>query len=87
MKKNSKKIFDSKPVEKYENFAELEKDAYHLYWNISDGLLIAEIHVKTAGWVGFGLSPDGKMRDSDVFIGWIKDGKAYYSVNILIFVN
>ena len=74
-------------MEKYENYAELEKNIYHLYWNISDDFLIAEIHVKTTGWVGFGLSPDGKVRDSDIFIGWIKDGYVFYSVIFLINLN
>lgn len=42
------------------------------------------MHVKTTGWVGFGISPDGKIRDSDLFIGWVKDGDAYFSVSLKI---
>jgi hypothetical protein len=29
--------------------------------------------VATTGWVGFGLSPNGQMPDSDVVIGWVTD--------------
>jgi hypothetical protein len=41
-----------------------------------------ELHVKTRGYVGFGISPNGKMYPSDVVIGWVKDGVTHFSVSI-----
>ena len=34
------------------------------------------VNVSTTGWVGFGLSPNGQMPQSDVVIGWVKDDGA-----------
>jgi len=53
---------------------------YKLYWTLDrENLLIhAGVEVKTAGWVGFGISPAG-MQGSDIMIGWVKDGQAYFA--------
>ena len=32
-----------------------------------------EVHVATQGWVGFGISPNGDMKGSDVIMGWVTD--------------
>ena len=40
------------------------------------------VRVKTSGWVGFGLSPNGQMPDSDVVIGWVTaDGDTIFHVS------
>lgn len=40
------------------------------------------MRVQTTGWIGFGISPNGQMRNSDVVIGWIDDSssKSYFHV-------
>ena len=46
---------------------------YELYWkfdNAAETISFA-VRVQTTGWVGFGLSPNGQMPDSDVVIGWV----------------
>ncbi len=45
-------------------------DQYILYWNVTDENIIIKAEVKADGWVGFGLSPDGRMFNSDIIIGW-----------------
>ena len=41
-----------------------------------------QIHVETFGYVGFGLSPHGKMEDSDVIIFLVdSDGNAEFTVS------
>ncbi|CAH1799271.1 unnamed protein product [Owenia fusiformis] len=35
--------------------------------------IVFEIHAKTTGYVGFGFSPNGDMRYSDMVIGWVRD--------------
>lgn len=50
----------------------VEPDIYVLYWNYTDTDIIFEIHARTTGgWVGFGISPNGDMVNSNVIIVWI----------------
>eukprot|EP01012_Entosiphon_sulcatum_P034493 TRINITY_DN4375_c0_g1_i1.p1 TRINITY_DN4375_c0_g1~~TRINITY_DN4375_c0_g1_i1.p1 ORF type:complete len:568 (-),score=70.62 TRINITY_DN4375_c0_g1_i1:28-1656(-) len=48
---------------------------YTLYWKFEDAAVngIVHIGIKTAisGWIGFGISPLGQMRQSDVVVAWI----------------
>ena len=66
-------VFDFKPTAYYSNFVDLIDGIYRFYWNFTDTDITGEIHCKTSGWVGFGLSPNGKMDQSDVVVGWITD--------------
>ena len=51
---------------------------YQILWKlINKDEIQFEIHCKTTGWVGFGISPNGGMAGSDIAIGWVKDNKAY----------
>ena len=56
---------------------------YHLKWNTdyeSESITFL-VEVKTKGWVGFGISPNGGMKNSDVVIGWITgEGTTYFHV-------
>ena len=63
---------------------EAEGGLYELYWNFdNDAETISfAVRVKTSGWVGFGLSPNGQMPDSDVVIGWVTaDGDTIFHVS------
>ena len=57
---------------------------YMLYWsfNLSTEVVRFAVDVETEGWIGFGLSPNGKMPGSDVVMGWVDDrtGGAHFSV-------
>ena len=65
----------------YTHSLELLKDeTYHIFWKYDNATITFEIHAKTLGWVGFGLSPNGGMAGSDVIIAWVKDGQTYFSV-------
>jgi hypothetical protein len=58
----------------------VEPDVFLFHWNFSKIELIGEVHVKTQGWVGFGLSPNGGMDGSDVFVAWIQsDGQTNFT--------
>ena len=75
-------VFDSYPTGIYTNQAELIPYIYYIYWNFTQTSITGEVHVKTSGWVGFGLSPDGGMLNSDVFVGWItSDGHVNFTVS------
>jgi hypothetical protein len=55
-------------------------DTYILYWNYNATDITFEIHVKSPGWAGFGISPNGEMENSDVILFWINsDGSANFT--------
>ena len=73
-----------RPLEPSENYThnlivdEDIQDQFQVFWKlINDDEIQFEVHCKTTGWVGMGLSPNGGMGGSDIVIGWVKDNKAY----------
>ena len=69
----------------YTHSAELVQDGqFHVFWKYNDTTITFEVHAKTQGWVGFGLTPNGGMTRSDVTITWIKDGQTFSSVSIIL---
>ncbi|RUS69044.1 hypothetical protein EGW08_023195 [Elysia chlorotica] len=60
-------------------FQEHLNDDFTLYWNFNTTHITFEMVVKTNGWVGFGISPKGAMKSSDVIIAWVKDGQAHFA--------
>ncbi|CAF0808100.1 unnamed protein product [Brachionus calyciflorus] len=50
----------------------VEPDLYILYWDHNTTDINFEIHVKTNGWISFGLSRHGDMEYSDVIVTWLK---------------
>ena len=64
----------------------LENEDYHLFWKYDDTTITFEIHARTLGWVGFGLSLNGGMTGSDVTITWVKDGQTFFSVSLFFSV-
>ena len=60
-------------------------DTYVLHWNFStaERTIAFAVNVSTTGWVGFGLSPNGGMVNSDVVIGWVSNGRTYFHVSFL----
>jgi hypothetical protein len=87
VKKPSSQVFTSTPTGIYTKYIDLMDDGFfRFYWNFTSTDLIGEIHVRTTGWVGFGLSPNGGMDKSDVFIGWIDDnGTSNFTVGYFFF--
>ena len=57
---------------------------YELYWNFDNAeeTISFAVRAQTTGWVGFGLSPNGQMPNSDVVIGWVTDeGQTVFHVS------
>jgi hypothetical protein len=70
---------------KWTNEAWLDPDRiYLLQWRIDEKseTITFQAIVKTLGWIGFGLSPNGGMPGSDIVIGWVNDndGTTYFHV-------
>lgn len=60
---------------------------YLLYWSFDDDTISFAVNVETTGWVGFGLSPNGQMPQSDVVIGWVDDtGEVHFHVSHAIHI-
>lgn len=54
---------------------------YVLFWKlIGNDEIQFEIHCKTNGWVGMGISSISGMEGADLVMGWIKDGVAVLKV-------
>ena len=70
----------------YVNCKVLSNNNYELYWTYNDtsaDLRIAA-RVRTSGWLGLGISPDGGMKDSDIAIGWVQAGLAILNVRTCV---
>ena len=71
----------------YRFSSQLDGDNYVMYWNFdyqTKNITFA-VRVKTTGWIGFGLSPNGQMPQSDVVIGWVdNNGRAMLQVRFCV---
>ena len=67
----------------YENCKVLSSNNYELYWTYvpATSEIRFAARVRTTGWVGLGISPNGGMKDSDMAIGWI-DGVGTAVLNV-----
>ena len=61
--------------EHFNHFTYIDGDEeYRLYWTIiSDEIIEIGLEVNSTGWAAFGISPQGKMTNADIVIGWIDD--------------
>lgn len=67
------------PTEQFDFQESLDADdKYVLFWNVNKTHIIFEVHVETKGYIGFGMSPNGKMYPADVVVGWVKDGVPHF---------
>ena len=65
-------------------FSAILDEGYTLHWNfdLEEQTIAFAVNVSTTGWVGFGLSPNGQMPQSDVVIGWVdNDGNTQFHVS------
>lgn len=60
-----------------------------LKWGFDNpaGDITFQLAVNTTGWVGFGLSPNGDMKGSDIVIGGVGSSGSYFSVSYEIIIN
>ena len=74
-------------LEEEYRFSAVLDDGYRLHWNfdLEQQTVAFAINVSTTGWIGFGLSPNGQMPQSDVVIGWVdNDGTTtFHVINII----
>ena len=55
---------------------------YELYWTFDNEkeTISFAVLVETTGWVGFGLSYDNLMANSDIVIGWVAGDRSFFHV-------
>ena len=71
-------------LEEEYRFSAILDDGYTLYWNfdLEQQTIAFAVNVSTTGWVGFGVSPNGQMPQSDVVIGWVdNNGNTQFHVS------
>ena len=69
--------------EKYP-FSTYLEDGYKVHWNfdLKQQTIAFALNVSATGWVGFGISPNGRMYHSDIVIGWVnRDGTSQFHVS------
>ena len=74
---------DNALAAKYSFSASLDEDQnYWLYWKVDhdEGVASFAVQANAVGWIGFGISPDGNVPNSDVVTGWVANGKGYLQV-------
>ena len=65
-------------------------ERYTLYWSINNDAKTIRfaVRVRTTGWVGFGISPNGQMPQSDVVIGWVDNaGRSNFDVSWMLLLR
>ena len=67
------------------------EDSYELFWSFDRDLknITFAVRVNTTGWVGFGLSPNGEMTNSDLVLGWVDaddNKRGYLNVSLCFFL-
>ncbi len=74
----SKATVDGKlnPGEYTNSFTD-KKNGYKLYWRISGKNIYFGMHSPKKGWVAVGLGAKKAMQDADIYIAYVKDGKAH----------
>ena len=63
-------------IDSREYLSEMIYDGYELYWVNDNEFIYVAMKAETAGWVSLGIQPGSGMKDSDIIIGFVKDGKA-----------
>ncbi len=49
---------------------------FTVYWRNDNEYLYMALEGQTTGWVAIGFEPSTAMKDADMIIGWVRDGKA-----------
>ncbi|XP_023242130.1 DBH-like monooxygenase protein 1 homolog [Centruroides sculpturatus] len=69
--------FYSISTENWNRYLKLDRN-YEVWWSVEGEWVTFQVEVATRGWIGFGISPNGGMASSDLVIGWVNNGKAWF---------
>ena len=57
----------------------LTVDQMNFSWNVNADTLAVRLSAPTTGWVAIGFNPTDMMKDANIIIGYVKDGKVEIS--------
>ena len=57
----------------------LKIDRISFDWSVVGDTLAVKVAAPTTGWVGVGFNPSDMMKDANIIIGYVKDGKVEIS--------
>lgn len=57
--------------------AEFDDGNFIMYWDIEGELLKLGMMARAEGWISIGIAPTVLMKDADMIIGWVDDGKVF----------
>ncbi|XP_074648518.1 DBH-like monooxygenase protein 1 isoform X2 [Tubulanus polymorphus] len=60
-----------RPTRSYINKHTLARGKIYLFWDFDEESMTFELHARTTGWLGFGLSSHGGMKGADMVVGWV----------------
>ena len=69
------------PPEGFPHSLELHPGVYSVYWKYDNDTVTFEVHARTLGYVGFGVSTNGGMAGSDIVIGWVQGEQTWFDVS------
>ncbi|MBN1233854.1 MAG: DOMON domain-containing protein [Candidatus Coatesbacteria bacterium] len=72
---SSKKTAVQKTDSSGEN--EVKADDFTLSWKIDGEKINIKVSAPTTSWIAVGFEPSSMMKDANIIIGYVKDGKAY----------
>jgi hypothetical protein len=50
----------------------IDEDNFILHWQATDeNTIFLAMEVKTTGWVSIGIDPSARMKDADMYFGWV----------------
>lgn len=57
----------------------MDREGYfHFYWTPQKETILIKIEAKTHGYLSLGFSPNGGMKGSDLYIGWIHNSEIFF---------
>jgi hypothetical protein len=68
----------AEPIQVEEGFSGVQARGIAFQWMVEDGLLKVILRAPTTGWIAVGFDPTRRMRDANIIIGYVEEGKAFF---------
>ena len=72
-------LFASLSVSAAEYQHSLDAEKMTFSWSVGSDQLAVKLSAPTTSWVAVGFNPSNKMKDADIIIGYVKNGKVTIS--------
>ncbi len=66
----------------YSNSQNIDEGKFILYWKAtSQNSIIFAMEVKTTGWIAIGIDPIYRMKDADMYFGWVSTNGSVHMID------